>query len=162
MINEAVNMDSEKPKSIKKIGKAIMALSAFTIFSNGMGASMSTLMEIEENPQSEQVIKTPITFIFSHYLEMCLFMVAIGTTYLFGGLFIQKYKLWANRFVTAISGIQVLFVWTIMLLIRASFGQEPGLEVINTWVIVVATTWTIPFGLLIWYLNKKDIVKHFQ
>jgi len=49
-----------------------------------------------------------------------------------------------------------------MLIIRTSFGQEPELEILNTWTIVVAITWTIPFGLLIWYLNKKDIVKHFE
>ncbi len=138
-------METEKPKSIETIGIAIMVLSAFIIFSNGMGALMSTLIGLGEASQSGQTFKTPIEFVFAHYLEMCLFMVAIGTSYLLGGLFIQKYKLWANRFVTVISGIQVLIVWTIMLIIRASFGQEPGLEILNTWTSVVATV-SSPLG----------------
>jgi hypothetical protein len=148
-------MDSVKPKSIKTIGIAIMVLSGFIIFSNGMGALMSTLIGFGEAQQSGQTLQTPITFIFSHYLEVCLFMIAIGTAYLFGGLFIQKYKLWANRFVT-------VFVWTIMLILRASFKQDTGLEILSNWAIVVAMAWTVPFGLLIRFLNKKDIVKHFE
>jgi hypothetical protein len=155
-------METDKPKSIKTIGIAIMVLSAFIIFCNGMGALMSTLIGLEEASQSGQTFKTPIEFVLAHYLEMCLFMVAIGTSYLLGGLFIQKYKLWANRFVTVISGIQVLIVWTIMLITRASFGKEPGLEILNIWTIVVATTWTLPFGALIWFLNKKNIVVYFE
>jgi hypothetical protein len=155
-------MQTEKPKSIKTIGIAIMILSAFIIFSNGMGALMSNLMGLGEASQSGQTFHTPIQVVFAHYLEMCLFMVALGTSYLLGGLFIQKYKLWANRFVTVISGIQVLIVWIIMIIIRSSFGQEPGLEILNTWTIVVATTWTVPFGLLIWFLNKKAIVIYFE
>jgi hypothetical protein len=155
-------MDGEKPKSIKTIGTAIMVLSAFIIFSNGMGALMSTLMGLGEASQSGQTFQTPIEFVFAHYLEICLFMVAIGTAYLLGGLFIKKYKLWANRFVTVVSGVQVLIVWTIMLIMGASFAQEPGLEILNTWTIIVAMTWSVPFGLLIWFLNKKDIVNHFE
>ena len=155
-------MEGEKPKSIKTIGTAIMILSAFIIFSNGMGALMSTLLELGEVPQSEQTNQTPIAFVFNHYLELCLFMVAMGTTYLFGGLFIKKYKLWANRFVTIISGIQILIVWTVMIIIRSSFGREPGLEILNTWTIVVALFWTVPFALLVWFLNGKDIVNKFN
>jgi hypothetical protein len=156
------DMKEEKPKSIKTIGTAIMVLSALIIFSNGMGALMSTLIGLGEASPSGQAFQTPIEFVFAHYLEMCLFMVAIGSAYLLGGLFIKKYKLLANRFLTVVSGVQVLIVWTIMLIIRTSFGQEPELQILNIWTIVVAITWTIPFGLLIWYLNKKDIVKHFE
>lgn len=155
-------METEKPKSIKTIGVVIIVLSALIIFSNSMGALMSTLIGLGEGSHSGQTFQTPIAFVFAHYLEMCLFMVAIGTAYLLGGLFIQKYKLWANRFVTVISGIQILIVWTIMLLMRASFGQEPGLEILNSWTIVVAIIWTVPFGLLIWFLNRKNIVSHFE
>ncbi len=153
-------MENEKPKSIKTIGNAIMVLSAFIIFSNGMGALMWTLLGIGEASQTGLTFQTPVEFIFTHYLELCLFMIAIGSTYLFGGLFIRKYKLWANRFVTVISIIQVLIVWTIMLIMRSSFGQE--LEILNIWTIVVAVIWSIPFGLLIWFLNRKATVKYFE
>jgi len=155
-------MEKGKPKSIKTIGTVIIIISAFIIFSNGMGALTSTLMGLGESSQSGQTFRSPIEFVFAYYLEMCLFMVAIGTAYLLGGLFVRKYKLWANRFVTVISGIQVLIVWATMLIMRKSFGQEPGLEILNIWTIVVAIFWSIPFGLLILFLNKKDIVAHFE
>jgi hypothetical protein len=89
-------------------------------------------------------------------------MVAIGIAYLFGGLFIRKYRLWANRFVTAISGLLILLFWTTMLIMRASFGHEAGFEFANTWTIVVAIVWSAPVGILIWFLNRKDIVTCFE
>ena len=156
-------MVSVKPKSIKTIGIAIMIMSGFIIFSNAMGAVASTLIGLDGiTPPGQSDPSTPFTFLIAHYFEMCLFMVAIGIAYLFGGLFIRKYKLWANRFVTAISGLLILLFWTIMLIMRGSFPQEPGFEFTNTWIIVVAMAWSAPFGLLIWFLNKKDIVNCFE
>jgi hypothetical protein len=156
-------METEKPKSIKTIGIAIMVISAFIIFSNGMGAIASTLIGLDGiTPPGQPEPQTTFAFIIAHYLELCLLMVAIGIAYLFGGLFIQKYKLWANRFVTAISGFLILLFWTTMLIMRASFSQEPGFEFANTWTIVAATVWSAPFGLLIWFLNRKDIVTCFE
>lgn len=93
---------------------------------------------------------------------MCLFMVAIGSAYLLGGVFIRKYKLWANRFVTAITVVLIIIIWTIMLMLRESFSKEPGLELLGNWPIVAAAAWTLPLLLLIRYLNRKEIVSHFS
>lgn len=157
-------MENQKPKSIKIIGLIVTIISALIIFSNGMGAFMSILMDFNEIPDSStlEVEANPISFIFSHYTEMCLFMVTIGLFYLLSGIFIQKYKLWANRFATFISGLQILFVWSIMLIIRSSIGDEPGMGIIKFGAIAAGIFWTIPFGLLIWFLNKKGIKENFN
>lgn len=154
-------MENEKPKSIKTTGVIIAILSTLAIFSNGMGALMYTLLGMGKE-QAEKAFETPIEFIFSHYVKLCLFMMVIGSVYLLGGLFLRKYKLWANRFVTSISVIQILIVWIIMLAIRSSIKEEPELGILSTWTIVVATFWSIPFGVLIWFLNRKETIKYFS
>jgi hypothetical protein len=159
---QEADMESEKPKSIKVTGIVLMVLSAFIIFSNGMGALMFIFMAIGEEAQSGHSPQTVISFVFSHYVEICLFMIVVGIIYFFGGLFIQQYKLWANRLVTVISVVQLFIVWSIMLVIRASFGQEPGLEILNILPIIVALVWKIPFGILIWFLNKKSVLNYFE
>jgi hypothetical protein len=157
-------MENEKPKSIKTTGLIIIIISALIIFSNRMGALMSILIGINEavDPNAGQIQTNPISYIFSHYIEMCLFIVTIGLIYLLSGIFIQKYKLWANRFATVISGLQIIFVWCIMLILRSSIGYEPGMEIFKNGAIATAIIWTIPFGLLIWFLNKKGIKEYFN
>ena len=157
-------METVKPKSIKTIGLIITIISALIIFSNGMGALMSFLMGFNDSvdPSVGQIKTDPISYIFSHYIEMCLFMVAIGLFYLLSGIFIQKYKLWANRFATVISGLQILFVLSIMLILRFSIANESGMEFFKRGTIATAIFWTIPFGLLIWFLNKKGIKEYFD
>jgi hypothetical protein len=154
-------MENDKVQSIRIVGISIVVLSAFIIFSNGMGALMALLIASSEGSQPT-IDATPMGFIFAHYLEMCLFLVSIGIAYLLGGIFIQRFKLWANRLVTAISALQVLVVWIMMIIVRSSFAEQEGLEILNVWTIAVALIWTGPFGLLIWFLNKKGVIRNFQ
>ena len=154
-------MENDKIQSIRTVGITIVVLSAFIIFSNGIGALMAILIESSEGSQPT-IDATPMGFILAHYLEMCLFLVLIGIAYLFGGIFIQRYKLWANRLVTAISALQVLVVWIMMITVRSSFAEQEGLEILSVWTIAVALIWTVPFGILIWFLNKKGVIKNFQ
>lgn len=138
-----------------------MVVSSLIIFGNGIGALTFTAIRIGETSNANESTRTPGGFIFTHYIEMCLFMVAIGSAYLLGGVFIRKYKLWANRFVTAITVVLIIIIWTIMLMLRESFSKEPGLELLGNWPIVAAAAWTLPLLLLIRYLNRKEIVSHF-
>ncbi len=154
-------MQTVKKKSINTIGMIIIGLSVFMIISNGMGLLMASFIPVENDSLPNQINKTPMTLLLTYYSEVCLFMIINGVFYLLGGLFLLKYKLWANRFVSIVSGIQIFIMWAIMLIIRSSVGQEPGLEILNIWTIVVALAWTIPFGLLIWFLNRKDIMNDF-
>ena len=154
-------MENDKIKSIRTVGITIVVLSAFIIFRNGMGALMAILIEFSEGSHPT-IDATPMGFIFAHYLEMSLFLVLIGITYLLGGIFIQRYKLWANRLLTAISALQVLVVWIMMIVVRSSFAEQEGLEILSVWTIAVALIWAVPFGLLIWFLNKRTVIINLQ
>jgi len=100
-------------------------------------------------------------WIFEHYLPVCLSMVIIGIIYLLGGIFIRKQKLWANRLVSLISGILFLVVWGLSIFMFSAMIGQAELHTFRIGTIVTALFWSIPLVLLIWYLNKKSILKHF-
>ena len=153
-------MDDQKPKSITTIGIIIIAISALIIFSNGMGALVSTMMGFSENNNTNDTInQSPISFLFNHYLEMCLTMVALGLLYLIGGIFLCKYKMWANRLVTVIS---ILIILSIIGFIVASIIEMNGESNLFFFAIIGTIICAIPFGLLVRFLNKKAIKQHFN
>ena len=154
-------MEEQKPKSIKKIGLLVTIFSGFIIFSNGMGAFASSEIGVRDEINNIEAETDPISFLFSHYLEMCLTMLLIGVAYLVGGIFIRKYKLWANRMVSGLSILIFLIIWGLMIAISISVRQQDGMEVFSYVAIFNALFWSTPIGLLIWFLNKKKIKKHF-
>ncbi|MGS2764625.1 hypothetical protein [Sinomicrobium sp. M5D2P9] len=155
-------MKEQKPKSIKTIGLLIAVFSGFIIFSNAMGALTWAVMGIGEdlnNPNTENA--DPIALLFSHYMELCLIMLLIGVAYLIGGIFIRKYKLWANRMVSILSVLLILVIWGLMIAISVSTGQQDGMEIFRYGAVFSALFWSVPLGLLVWFLNKRKIKKHF-
>lgn len=89
-------------------------------------------------------------------------MITLGATYLIGGIFIQKYKLWANRLICIISILHILIVWIFMLLVPSSLNLGSSPIPLTIFSILAAILWTIPFGLLTFFLNKKIIINHFE
>ncbi|MCD8455166.1 hypothetical protein LNJ08_12275 [Tenacibaculum finnmarkense genomovar ulcerans] len=154
-------MEEQKPKSIKIIGLLVAIFSGFIIFSNGMGAVAWSVLEMGNELNNSEIGTEPISFLFSHYLEICLIMLLIGIAYLVGGIFIRKYKLWANRIVSVLSILIILIIWGIMITMSLSVGQQNGMEMFSYSAILNAFFWSTPISLLIWFLNKKKIKKHF-
>jgi len=155
-------MEEQKPKSIKTIGLLVAIFSGFIIFSNAMGALVWSVIGMEDDLNNVETETTdPISFLFAHYIEMCLIMLFIGIAYLVGGIFIRKYKLWANQMVSYISILIFLIIWGVMIAISISVGQQDGMEMFSYGAIVNALFWSTPIGLLMWFLNKKKIKKHF-
>lgn len=155
-------MEKQKPKSIKTIGLLVTIFSAFIIFSNGMGALAWSAMEMGEDMNNQITENSdPISFLFLHYIEMCLIMLMIGTAYLIGGIFIRKYKLWANQMVSGLSILIILIIWGLMIAMSILTWQQEGLEVFSYGALINALIWSTPVGLLIWFLNRKKIKKHF-
>lgn len=153
-------MEEQKPKSVRTIGLIVSIFSGFIIFSNGMGALAFSLMGFGDN-QSEQKETSEfhfLGFLFENYIYLCLTMVAIGVLYLIGGLSIRKYKLWANKLVTYISAVLIVLIWTLM--IAMTSGQQ-DMEIFSVGALMTAVFWSTPIGLLIWFLNKESIKKHF-
>lgn len=156
-------MEVQKPKSIETIGLLVSILSGFIIFSNGMGALAWSVMGIGEDMNNQTAESSdPISFLLSHYIEMCLIMLSIGTAYLIGGIFIRKYKIWANRLVSALSALVILIIWALMISIAVATGEQEGMEIFSYAALITALFWSTPVGLLIWFLNKKKIKKHFD
>jgi len=137
-------------------------ISGFIIFSNGMAAIVSTVTGLRDEMNFHYTENTdPMSFFFSNYLEMCLIMVSIGVAYLIGGIFLRKYKLWANYLVTGLSVILILLIWALMISMAMSAGKEEGMEIFKYGAIINAFFWSTPLAFLIFYLNKQKIKKHF-
>lgn len=154
-------MDTGKPKSIKTIGLVVTIISAFIVVSNSLGALVASLIGFSDEVDTSGGLDS-FSFIISYYIEVCLFMIIIGLFYLLSGMFIQRYKLWANRFATLISIIQIIFVWIVMFVLASSVANEADMQLFKFGAIVTAIFWTIPFGFFIWFLNKKGIKEYFS
>ncbi len=156
-------MEEQKPKSIRTIGLIVSIFSGFIIFSNGMGALAFTLIGLGEN-QSGQNEKSEFNlteFLFENYLYGCLMMVTIGVLYLIGGLNIRKHKMWANKLVTYLSALLIAIIWTLMIAMSSITAGQNEMDIFSVGAILTALFWSTPIGLLIWFLNKQEIKKHF-
>jgi hypothetical protein len=63
-----------------------------------------------------------------------------------------------------ISGLSVLIIfiiWGLMIAISISTRELDGLEIFSYGALINALVWSTPVGLLIWFLNKNKIKKHF-
>ena len=155
-------MQEDKPDSIKTIGLVVSIFSGFIIFTNSMGALAWTVLGFGGESENQTSIGfDPISYLFNHYVEMCLVMLTIGVIFLIGGIFIRKYKLWANQLTTGISLLLLLIIWSLMIGMAISISHESGTEMFVYGAIFTAVFWSIPIVLLIYFLNKKKIKKHF-
>ena len=111
--------------------------------------------------QNEFLDFNPIGFLFANYIYMCLIMVTIGALYLIGGLNIRKYKLWSNKLVTYLSIILIVIIWTLMIAMSSMTAGQNEMEIFSVGAILTALFWSTPIGLLIWFLNRQKIKKHF-
>jgi len=101
-------------------------------------------------------------FLLQEYSTLCLFMIAIGILFLFNGIFLLKFKLWANRIISALSGIMILLLWTLLIFI-SDINQIQSLDLeFILFPILTAISATIPFAILIWFLNKRKTLRHFK
>ena len=159
-------MEEEKPKSIKLIGILVAIFSVFVIMSNGLGALVAYKMGMIEDIKNVSQDTTnsgiiPMLFLFKHYIEMCLILVVIGIGCLIGAIFIIKYKVWANILVTSISVLFIILIWTLMIVMSISMGFESDVNLFKYISVFIAIFWSTPLGLLIWFLNRKKIKRHF-
>ncbi|MFZ6052558.1 hypothetical protein [Halocola ammonii] len=154
-------MKENKPKSIKTIGLLVSLLAGFIIFSNSMGLFAWNFNDFApELKDSNQVAKDPFSFLIFHYSEMCLTMIALGVCFLIGGIFIRKYQLWASRLVSIVSVLLILiivFVTVALSVMLAAQGQLP----LIAFAVFGALVWATPIFLLIRFLNRAKIKKHF-
>ncbi len=156
-------MEEQKPKSVRTIGLIVSFFSGFIIFSNGMAALVSSLIDFgnAESKQKEFSEFNLLEFLFENYIYMCLIVVTIGVLYLIGGLYIRKYKLWANKLVTYVSALLIVLIWTLMIAMSSMTAGHQDMKIFSIGAIITAVFWSTPIGLLIWFLNRESIKKHF-
>jgi hypothetical protein len=158
-------MEDQRPKSIRTIGLVVTIFAGFITFSNFMGALMFSIIgmgsSMNDQAGSGNNSTDPIAFLFNHYLTLCIIMVTIGIIYLLGGINIRRYKLWANRLVTYISALLIVLIWGLMITFSIMAAQQEEMGIVITGSILNAIFWSTPIGLLIRFLNKETIIKHF-
>ena len=156
MITSRTDRSDERPASIRSLGLVVILLSAAMIFSNTMGALSYGMLDIG----SSDALSADA--IWSNYLEMCASMVVTGMLYLVSGIFIRKYRLWANRLATIVTSLLIVGVWVLMALMSWRMGQEGMVSGLQFFPYVVAIAVSIPLGLLVRFLNRKHILAHFS
>ncbi|MCR9248902.1 MAG: hypothetical protein NXI20_00705 [bacterium] len=155
-------MEDQKPKSIKTIGIVIIVISVLMIFSNSMGALAWYVIGIGGDMVPENAGEfDPLIFLLSNYVVMCLSIVFMGLFLLVGGIYITKYKLWANRLVSIIAGLMFLLIWGLMIALSVGLGGQVGMGLLAFGAIINALFWSTPVVLLIRFLNRKSIKSHF-
>lgn len=158
-----MEMEDRKPKSVKSVGLIVAILSGFIVISNGMGILAFSIIGVRDQLSSSTESKgfNLPAFLFENYIAMCFIIITIGILCFLGGLNIRRYKLWANRLVTCISLILIIIIWVIMMSLSAIISGSQGLELYRVGIIANGVIWSTPIGLLIWFLNRKKIKKHF-
>lgn len=157
-------MEQQNTQSIQSVAKAVMTLSAFIIFSNGGGALMWTLTPIAEDFATNSLEQplNPVLFLFAHYLELCLFMLFVATTYLIGGFFLKKQKLWANILVSIFSVILILVIWGTLIAMIYSFKEQENIVIASSICIFTGLVCSAPLLFFIQFLNKKQVKSQFK
>lgn len=148
-------MNIPKPTFIRTLGIVIAAFSGLIVFSNLMGLVVKMLMSGIEQPSEPPPFDDPL---FRYFDTIAIIGLAMGLLLLGGGIYIAKYKNWARLLVIITSIVLILAAWVLMYFISVSAPEG----IFKYWPFIVALGWSAPIVLLIWYLNKGNVKKHFN
>jgi hypothetical protein len=148
-------MEQKDRKSINTLSIVLIVISALMILGNSMGAAVFILTGMLDGVSQSEIPMNSGMFIMLHYVELCIAMAVLGVFFLIGGIFLQKFKLWANQLVSIVS---VLFIVALIgsctTLAFATFANDPLFTMISIFIIIA---WSFPVGILIGFLNKKRV-----
>lgn len=153
-------MIEPKPKSIQTVGLIVVIISSFTIVANSGGFLVASLFPLKFKSVGQNV--NLLAIIFAHYRQMCLMMITIGVLYLVSGLYLRKFKLWANRLMTIVSVILILVIWSSMIAVYLAVLKIHEIRLFGLFAIFSAVIWSVPIILLIRFLNKNRIKSFFE
>ncbi|QCK15756.1 hypothetical protein [Mangrovivirga cuniculi] len=158
-------MVEAKPNSIKIAGIIIIVISVFTILLNLIGGGIILfLSDLKDSSYSNIDSLNNEHSYTGVIIGIAILMTFIGILLLFSGLNILKYKMWANRLATFISIFYIVYMWVVMWWISFYLMNDPNNEIdaMNYWGLFTAILWTVPAVILIWFLNIKNIKRHFD
>ncbi|MCX2745365.1 hypothetical protein OO013_15915 [Mangrovivirga sp. M17] len=158
-------MIETKPKSIKIAGVIIIVISTLVILLNLIGAAIFMfLSDLKDNSYAHLNSLDNQLSLDSLLIGVAVFMTILGVLFLISGINIFKYKLWANRLATFISVFYIIYIWILMWWASFYLIENPGnvLGTLEFWELFTAVFLTVPAIILIWYLNIKNIKRHFE
>lgn len=159
-------MNEQKPTSVKIVGIIISIISGFLILSNLMGALFYLIFNFNEGTncqtiENQNIGESIISYLLGHFIVIYLICIITGIILLIGGLNMIRFKQWTNKLIKFTSGILILLIWIIMLSISQMNGSQENADLFVIIPILIAFVLSVPFGLLIWFLSRKKIKKHF-
>ena len=110
-------MENQKPKSVKTVGLLITIFSFFIIFSNFSGM-LAGQMFVEMTYSDDF---NAIDFILKNYTKMCALIIIVGLSFMVGGIYLGKFKLWAKKLLIVLSIMLILIIWSLMILLASNF-----------------------------------------
>ncbi len=136
---------SEKPKSIRIIGLIVLIIASMTTFSNSMCA---LVLSFVGGPGI--VIR----------LAGSVALLSVG--FLFGGIFLRQYKLWASRLLTVFSILLIITTWYFALSAGTVIAAQEQAGFVVVIFAFLALIGSVPPALLIGFLNRSKIRQHFS
>ena len=156
-------MHSAVRESIDTTGLTVAAVGGLAVFTNSMGAMVWNLLGFDtEFSTPEDAPLDPALYLFTYYRELCMVMVVVGILLLIGGLFLRRYKRWANYLVTGFSALLLLALWGAIIAVVFALQPREELAFFRAGVPLVGVVLSIPLAWLIWFLNKRDVKGQFS
>lgn len=147
-------MEEQKPKSIKTASTIIIVFSCFTLVVNIGSLLISIFID---SFYHDTKIGTESSLIPNNFIQTGFVMLIIGILYLITGFGMRLYKLWAKKLGIVISLLMILVIWSSMISKAITIGKDLG----SFFYILNALIFSIPLFLLIKFLSKRTIKKHF-
>lgn len=156
MLGKVEIVKEVKPKSIRAIGIVLAVVSVLSIISNVLGLFMiDHLTEgttfFAEDPYFVQL--------FSYANLIAVVAIVLGLGFFVTGIFITRYKNWARLSAQGLTVSYLLYFWYLSVFISPDNPFDKGEFGIEQF--IGSLIWSIPFILLIRYLNKGKIKCHF-
>ncbi len=144
-------------KKIKILKTLLLVFGSVLIFSNSMGLLVNTMMftDVEYSKTSG------VDLLFANFGLICVSAITLGVLLLIGGIILNPKFKWTRMGVMIIAWIALvgMLIFTISFTV-ATHQEEVGI-IFSLGALVMGLLFSSPFGVLIVYLNKSVIARHF-
>ncbi len=156
-------MKHSEINKIKNNAQLLMKIGGVIVLSNTFGVLVFLFLGFDTGSLGiEELVHNPISFLFRHFIRICVTMIALGILFIYGAYHMKRLRLWSNKLLSWVSILLIIAMWIIsvfVLFVMNSFDTTIAPKFI---VIATAIVWSIPFMYFINYLNKKDVKKYFK
>jgi amino acid transporter len=152
-------MGNNQLNTIKTVAIVVIVFSSFIVFSDGMGALVFSMMSDPTSP-SPNPDPNPdgISFLWRHYIQLCLAILFIGIINIIGALGLKKLKNWGRQSLIITSFIISISIIIMVIFFITSGSKITGLGIFEKLAFIPGMSlFLVPFILLIKYLTKENI-----